>query len=78
MNVLVKDTTDYMSKTNTLMQNTGEASKYAGSTKKALGTKEHQQISLKDMQRLRLDLRKTSMTWQEWTLILPRTRAGSG
>ena len=65
MNVLVKDTTDYMSKTNTLMQNTGEASKYAGSTKKAFGdSKSTQQISLKDMhpESSGLDLRKTSMS----------------
>ena len=38
MNIIVKDTTDYMAKTNQLIQNTTEATKHAGSTKKHMGT----------------------------------------
>ncbi|QDZ22903.1 cGMP-dependent protein kinase [Chloropicon primus] len=50
MNILVKDTTDYMSKTNDLMQNTGEAERYAGTTKGSLGSGRNvHQINLKDV-----------------------------
>ena len=37
MNVLVKDTTDYVSKTDQLKQNTSEAERYAGNTKSRFG-----------------------------------------